>query len=306
MAKLRRNYNKNSGVQSSGMITKVGVFSLILGALYFAFQKFTGGEPQPADVVIEDIPDIEATDESDIYYLPTTSMGEVVKHKYYAMSYVEKYEQPEWVSYELTKDRLYTKSVGRTNDFRPDSKVRTGSASLADYRGSGYDRGHLVPAGDMGFDFTAMSETFYMSNMSPQKRNFNGGIWRELEELTRSWTKKFKHLYVVTGPVLTEEMIGYIGNNQVAVPSYYYKVVLDLSEPELKGIGYIMPNEVSDRPIHEYATSIDKVEQITGINFFANLMEARLEEEIEKEFNTDLWFTDKKKYEKRVRQWNRR
>ncbi|MFT4759796.1 MAG: endonuclease G [Saprospiraceae bacterium] len=306
MAKLRKNHNKTSGVQSSGMISKVGIFSLILGALYFAFQKFSGGGNEPADVVIEDTSDIEYTDENEIFYLPTSTTGQIVKHQYYAISYNEEYEQPEWVAYELTKDRLYTKGVGRTNDFRPDIAVKTGSASLSDYRGSGYDRGHLVPAGDMGFDYDAMSETFFMSNMSPQKRNFNGGIWRELEELTRSWAKKFRHLYVVTGPILTEKMIGYIGENEVGVPSYYYKVVLDLSEPEMKGIAYIMPNEVSDRPIHEYATSIDKVEEITGINFFSNLMEARLEEEIEKEYNTDLWFTDKKKYDKRVNSWNRR
>lgn len=306
MAKFRRNHDKKSGVESSGMITKVGIFSMILGALYFAFQKFAGGSSEPADIVIEDIPNVEQANDTDIFYLPTSTTGDIIKHKYYALSYNEEFEQPEWVAYELTKDRLYTKRVGRTDDFRPDSKVRSGSATPADYRRSGYDRGHLVPAGDMGFDYDAMSETFFMSNMSPQKRNFNGGIWRELEELTRSWTKKFKHLYVVTGPILTQDMMGYIGDNEVGVPTYYYKVVLDLSEPELKGIGYIMPNEVSDRPIHEYATSIDRVEEITGINFFPNLMEARLEKEIEKEFNTDLWFTDQKKYEKRVNNWNKR
>lgn len=306
MAKLRRNHDKKSGAESSGMIAKVGIFSMILGALYFAFQKFAGEPTEPADIVTEDIPNVEQADDSEIFYLPTSTTGNIIKHQYYALSYSEEYEQPEWVAYELTKDRLYTKGVGRTNDFRPDSKIGSGSATPADYRGSGYDRGHLVPAGDMGFDYDAMSETFFMSNMSPQKRNFNGGIWRELEELTRSWTKKFRHLYVVTGPILSQEMLGYIGDNEVGVPSYYYKVVLDLSEPELKGIGYIMPNEVSDRPIHEYATSIDKVEEITGINFFPNLMEPRLEEAIEKEFNTDLWFTDQKKYEKRVNHWNRR
>jgi endonuclease G len=306
MAKLRTNHNKRTGLNGTGMISKVGIFSLILGALYFAFQKFSGGGTEPADVAIEDVDTIDYPDAEEIFYLPTSTTGQIVRHKYYTMSYNEEYEQPEWVAYELLKDRLYKKSVGRTDDFRPDRAVKTGSATLSDYRRSGYDRGHLVPAGDMGFDYTAMSETFLMSNMSPQKRNFNGGIWRELEELTRSWAKKFRHLYIVTGPVLTEKMMGYIGNNEVGVPSYYYKVVLDLSEPEMKGIGYIMPNEVSDKPIHEYATSIDRVEEITGINFFPNLMEARLEEEIEKEYNTDLWFTDKKKYEKRVNQWNRR
>ena len=306
MAKLRRNHDKKSGVESSGMVAKVGIFSLILGVLYFAFQKITGNAERPTEIVIDGIPPIKTTEEEEIFYLPTAVMGDIVQHQYYTLSYVEKYEQPEWVAYELMKERLYTKSVGRSNDFRPDGLVKTGSATPEDYRGSGYDRGHLVPAGDMGFDYDAMSETFFMSNMSPQLRNFNGGIWRELEELTRDWAKKFRHLYVVTGPVLTEKMMEYIGDNRVGVPSYYYKVVLDLSEPEFKGIGYILPNEVSYKPIHEYATSIDRVEEITGINFFPNLMEARLEEAIEKEFDTSLWFVDERKYQARINEWNKR
>ncbi len=79
--------------------------------------------------------------------------------------------------------------VDRQGDFRPDDKVKTGSATPADYRSSGYDRGHLVPAADMAFSAEAMSATFVMSNISPQARNFNNGVWRELEELTRSWAK---------------------------------------------------------------------------------------------------------------------
>ena len=304
MAKLRTNHNKAAA--SSGMITKVGVFSLILGALYFAFSKFTGSGSKPADVVVEDVPNIEDAANDEIYYLPSSTTGQIVKHQYYALSYAEQYEQAEWVAYELTRDRVNTNWVKRTNDFRPDYKVETGSAIPEDYKRSGYDRGHLVPAGDMAFDETAMSESFYMSNMSPQMRKFNGGIWRELEELTRDWAKKFRHLYVVAGPVLPSGVKGYIGENQVAVPEYYYKVVLDLSDPELKGIGYVIPNELSEEPIHEYAASIDMVEDITGINFFENLMEPELEEAIESEFNPDLWFTSKKKYQMRVEKWNKR
>ncbi|MEZ4985202.1 MAG: DNA/RNA non-specific endonuclease [Saprospiraceae bacterium] len=183
--------------------------------------------------------------------------------------------------------------------------MRTGSATPDDYRGSGYDRGHLVPAADMAFDPVAMDETFMMSNISPQARNFNQGIWRELEELTRDWAKKFKRLYVVSGPVLTREPKGYIGrDNQVAIPAAYFRVILDLDEPEQKAIAFVMDNEVNYEPLYKFATSVDEVEKMTGINFFQDFMPPQLETELESQYNIDLWPFNKRKFEIRVEQWN--
>jgi endonuclease G len=209
------------------------------------------------------------------------------------------------VAYELTRDRLKTEWVQRTNDFRPDPKISTGSATPQDYKRSGYDRGHLAPAADMAFSEEAMSQSFYMSNMCPQVRGFNVGVWRELEELTRDWAKKFRHLYVVTGPVLNKPYIDWIGENEVAVPHAFYKVLLDLSEPELKGIAWIIPNEVTEMPLTKYATTIDEVEELTGIDFFAELMDEKLEAELEGNFDNDLWKLNPKKYELRVEKWNK-
>ena len=95
--------------------------------------------------------------------------------QYYTLCYRESYEQAEWSAYCL-RDWMLQKNVKRTNDFRPDPEILTGSATLADYKRSGYDRGHLTPAGDMVFSKEAMSETFYMSNMCPQAAAFNRGI----------------------------------------------------------------------------------------------------------------------------------
>ena len=101
---------------------------------------------------------------------------ELRKFQNYSLCYRETYEQAEWSAYCLTSNQL-VKNADRTNDFRPDNRISTQSASLADYKGSGYDRGHLTPAADMSFSEQAMSETFYMSNMSPQEPQFNRGIW---------------------------------------------------------------------------------------------------------------------------------
>ena len=123
-----------------------------------------------------------------IDFLPTNN-GELVHHPYYSHSYSEQYEQAEWVFYEIKKERVLG-LVRRTDNFRSDEKISTNSATLSDYKGSGYDRGHLAPAGDMSFNYTAMSESFYMSNMSPQHPSFNRGIWKMLESLVRELGNK--------------------------------------------------------------------------------------------------------------------
>ena len=296
MAKLRSNHRSGKGSNSGGMITKVGIFGGLLAALYFVFNLFTGNvssEPQEEDYVAK-------TE----YYLPTSN-GTIIQHKYYTLSYSEEHEQAEWVAYRLTREELKKKWVERRDEFRPDPKVRTGSATPDDYYRSGYNRGHLVPAADRMFSDEAMLETFLMSNISPQSGNFNKGIWRELEELTRSWAKRFKELYVISGPVLSVDPKSRIGDNEVSVPQAYFKVLLDFSEPELKAIAFVIPNQVSFDPLYEFAASIDQVETLTGFDFFSELMDDELEEELESEFNIDLWEFSKKKYDLRINKWNK-
>jgi endonuclease G len=295
MAKLRTNH-RPSGKQSSGMIVRVGLFGGIIAALFYVFNLFTGQEGS-----VQDAP----KDPDAAYYIPTSTTGTIIQHQYYTLSYAEAYEQAEWVAYKLTKKELSEPWLARNDDFRPDPNVPSGSATPQDYRNSGYDRGHLVPVADRAFNEAAMSETFYMSNMSPQARNFNGGIWRELEEQARYWAKRNNELYVVSGPVLTLEPKSYIGENKVAVPAAFFKVLLDIHEPQTKGIGFVIPNEVSYDPLFDYAVSIDDVEELTGLDFFGDLIPAELEEEVEADVNIDLWPFSKKKFEKRIEKWNK-
>ena len=219
---------------------------------------------------------------------PSIHLGhQVVEHSAYILEYNEKYEQAEWVIYLLTKDRV-AGSFKRKNNFRSDPKVRTGSASLSDYRRSGYDRGHLAPAGDMKWSKKAMSESFFMSNMSPQIAGFNRGIWRKLESIIRKWAVQNEELYVVTGAVLTDNL-DTIGKNRVGVPDYYYKIILDYKQPELKGIGFVLPNQESKISLNNYAVTIDSIEHLTGIDFF-HALEDRLEENIESRIDITKWF----------------
>ncbi len=114
----------------------------------------------------------------DQFGLPAyTSRDAIITHTAYSLNYSEDHEQAAWVAYKLTAEKV-SGTCERTDDFRPDPMVMTGSAELSDYRGSGYDRGHLAPAGDMKWSPTAMSESFYMSNMSPQRPGSTEGSGR--------------------------------------------------------------------------------------------------------------------------------
>ncbi len=216
-----------------------------------------------------------------------TNDSEIIQHTGYALKYNEHFEQSEWVAYQLTIEEVNGK-YEQSNNFRKDPHVSTGSAALKDYKGSGYDRGHLIPASDMRWSLDAMSASFYMSNMSPQDPNFNRGIWKKLEELIRSWAVENKEIYVVTGPVLTDGPYQTIGVNKVAIPKHYYKVILDYLEPEIKAIGFILPNTKGSYPLSQYAVTVDKVEHITDIDFFYILSDD-VEAMLESELDLSLW-----------------
>lgn len=216
----------------------------------------------------------------------TNSSDKVIQHAGYSFLYSEKHEQSIWVAYELTEAKT-KKSFERTNKFISDPMVLTGTATNKDYEASGYDRGHLAPAADMAWSEKSMAESFYFSNMSPQEPGFNRGIWKQLEELTRNWAERNGSIYVVTGPVLCDGLKN-IGTNCVSVPQYFYKVILDYTQPEIKAIGFIFPNKASKDSLQHFAVSIDSVESFSGIDFFPKL-EDKEEATIEKTLCISCW-----------------
>ena len=208
----------------------------------------------------------------------------------YALGYIEYHEQAAFVIYKLTAREALIKEAQRTNRFRRDPEIPTGSATTADYRRSGYDRGHLAPAADMAFSVQTMADSFFMSNMSPQKPAFNRGIWKRLEEQVRQIAIREKAIYVVTGPILPKKKTVTIGANQVTVPTHYYKVIFDLTPPR-KMIGFILPNEGSDRPLEDFAVTVDAVEKATGLDFFSALPKA-VQERLESTISVSAWELD--------------
>ena len=219
-------------------------------------------------------------------YLPVPS-DNLVKHTYYSLSYNEKFEQANWVYYTLTDQMVEGGGVERSNKFKVDPMVVSGSAKSSDYTKSGYDRGHLCPAADMGFSTISMQESFLMANISPQAPDFNRGIWKELETEVRIWAKKEHKIYVVTGPVFKDDK-GTIGADHVLVPGFFFKIIYEETD-EPKIIAFVFPNRKSDRPISDFAVTVDEAEKLTGFDFFSQLPD-EIESRIEGRIDLSGWF----------------
>lgn len=200
-------------------------------------------------------------------YFPTSTSNAIFHHKGYSFSYVEKYEQSEWVAYYLEENN--TRSVDFDRPFfEIDELVTTKSAHWRNYKNSGYDKGHLCPAGDRKESIELYTETFLTSNVSPQKSEFNAGIWNRLEQKVRYWANKYNGLYVITAGVL-QNNLETIGSEDVAVPNYFYKVLLTSDKSRM--IAFLVPHQDSDEPLYKFVVSVDELEQKTGIDFFKNL-----------------------------------
>ncbi|WNW01517.1 DNA/RNA non-specific endonuclease [Tenacibaculum sp. HL-MS23] len=232
----------------------------------------------PADIVIEDV--------NGFNYLPSSTTGVIIKHDGYQLSYNEEHEQAEWVAYSLSKNDIVYNDFKRPY-FINDPKVKTKSANWRSYKKSGYDKGHLCPAADKRYSKEAHDETFYTSNITPQKHDFNAGIWNKLEQKTRYWAKKNQHLYVITGGILKPNLKT-IGKNKVSVPTEFYKILLDYSQPEIKAIAFLFPHEESKKPLYDFVVSIDTLEEKTGIDFFPELPDA-IEIKLEASSNYKNW-----------------
>jgi len=208
-------------------------------------------------------------DDTNDYFLPSSTTGQIVHHKNYSLSYNETHEQAEWVAYELKKSHLSSTNFKRPY-FEIDKAVKSGAAHWRNYKQSGYDRGHLCPAGDRRFSKEAHDETFLTSNISPQEHQFNAGIWNTLEQKVRYWARKYDGVFVVTGGVLKGNMKT-IGDEDVSVPNQFYKVLIDYNSGSTKMIAFLMPHKDSNQPLYKFVVSVDEIEELTGIDFFSEL-----------------------------------
>ena len=195
---------------------------------------------------------------------------QILFRKSYVVSYNHDTKCPNWVLWELTREKADGNVKRPDYAFHEDMEVPSPRAELIDYRGSEYDRGHMCPAGDNKWDENAMYETFLMTNICPQNQQLNSGLWNQIEMQCRYWAKKYGTLYIVCGPIFLRGEHQTIGPNRVMVPEAFFKAILCL-EGEPKGIAFVCRNTKGDRKKDYYVNSIRQVERITGYNLFPHL-----------------------------------
>ena len=210
----------------------------------------------------------------------------LIKRKAYTVSYNKDTRCPNWVAWYLTAAHA-DGEWARSNDYREDNNVPTPRATNDDYRGSSWSRGHMCPAGDNKWDADAMSETFLLSNMCPQDRSLNSGLWNRVENDCRKWAKKYGGVYIACGPLYYNKDHEVIGYNKVVVPEAFFKVILCL-EGKPKAIGFVVKNNGGTKKKDSYVNTVDDIERLTGMDFFSELPD-EIENVVEANADLHAW-----------------
>lgn len=210
----------------------------------------------------------------------------IIRRKNYIVSYNKKRRIPNWVAWHLTAEHA-DGGIKRLNVYFEDEEVPEPRATDADYKGSGWSHGHMCPAGDNKWDSVAMRESCLLTNICPQDRNLNSGLWNRIEQDCRRWAKEYSDLYIVCGPVLLNREHETIGENKVVVPEAFFKVILCL-QGNPKAIGFIIRNNEGKKKRDQFVNTVDEVERITGFDFFPALPDS-IEEKVESYADIDDW-----------------
>jgi endonuclease G len=188
-------------------------------------------------------------------------------------------------AYELTRGEL-NGTAERGNEFTADPSVK-GCPLPGDYAGSGFDRGHLVPAADLKWNEAAMRQSFLLTNVAPMHKALNEGGWAKLEEKVREWVVRDSALLVIAGPIVIATDTT-LASGKVTVPSRYFKVVMAPCVRPMRAIAFIYPNGPCGGRLREYAVSVDGVERQTGLDFFP-LLPSDVQQRLESPVNLDAW-----------------
>ncbi|MBP3567493.1 MAG: DNA/RNA non-specific endonuclease [Paraprevotella sp.] len=211
---------------------------------------------------------------------------QIIRKTFYIASYNKDTKIPNWVAWHLKTEHT-NGPYKRLSNFHEEESVASPRATLEDYRGSRWSRGHMCPAADNKWNEVAMYETFSLVNVCPQNPNLNSGLWNNLESDCRRWAKQYGDIYIVCGPLFLKQEHETIGVNNIFVPEAFFKVVLCLNDVP-KGFGVVIRNTEGNKKRDLYYNSIDQVEHITGYDFFPILPD-NLENSVESVVDMNLW-----------------
>lgn len=207
-----------------------------------------------------------------------------------------------WTCYQMHPGNS-AKNVTRHDMFQEDPDLPEATRStLADYRSSGFSRGHLCPSADRLCSTEQNEQTFYLSNMQPQWQSHNAGLWERIESQVRDWNSNYYRdtLYVVKAATIADvELNGKTSagvytekcNNRLLIPKYFYCALLSVKDGKYQALGLWTTHSddaQSSTTIKSCAISIDELERRTGIDFFCNLPDD-VEEAVESTFDETFW-----------------
>ena len=220
--------------------------------------------------------------------LPAIKGSDVVLvYNGFIVNYNTKWLIPNWVAYELTAEET-AGEVPRAKGFSMDLDYKDRQAMREDYSNTGWDKGHMAPAGDMKWSQTAMAESFYLTNICPQNHDLNGKDWHTLEKYVRDWAVKYGSVWVVCGPYVYANTYGTIGDRKVVVPDGFFKAVLRKEGKNYKAIAFVFDNNSNRQPVKDAVVSVNDIEALVGYDLFTNL-DDKIEEAVEAQAAWDEW-----------------
>jgi len=216
----------------------------------------------------------------------------IFRNSSFMVGYSDYRGNPLWVTYKLSQIPSNSRRLKRPSSFSSDWRNIT-SIKQTDYTNSGYDRGHLAPnyAISRLYGKEAQKSTFLMTNISPQKPNLNRKIWQRLEEVeVKYFTKKFKKIWVTTGPIFDKKITKLKSSDYVEIPDAFYKIFVGVNDnQEPKMLALIIPQTVKGyEPFSKFVVTVDKVEELSGFDFFSKL-DDRLESKLEASKDMKPW-----------------
>lgn len=284
-------------VEMKKLLKKLLAISILLvaGIAYYVFVNLPsrgGGDPEEDPSTIDTpIPATSPVALADLMEIPAlTSEGRIVQHGAYVSSYNTETLIPNWVAYELTAEETGGSHTRDGMEFRMDPDLRGCTQAMReDYSGSGWSKGHLMPAADAAFSNSTMSETFYFTNICPQNETLNAGDWQYLEKRVRNWANRYGSVWVVTGPIVGENRYGTIGDRDVVVPDSFFKALLIRKKNgSYSAIAFVMDNDEDRYYLKDCSMSIDELESLTGFDFFPAL-DDKIEGKVESTVRLSDW-----------------
>ncbi len=271
---------KNFGKMKCWAVASVLALSATLGLSSSMLPTTATSSMQPTMATSDDAANLEIP-------VSKNKISQTIKHRFaYTVSYNHDTRQPNWVAWELTKEHASGKL--KRGDFEDDEDMPSPKGMKSDYYNSGFDRGHLCPAGDNKWNQQAMDECFLMTNMCPQTHALNAGVWNSIEQQCRSWAKKYGKVYIVCGPIFLNKQHRKLGKNKVVVPDAFFKVILRTGKSP-QAIGFICRNQnATGLQKKDFVNSVDEVERITGYDFFPKLPD-NVEKKVEETADLSQW-----------------